>query len=682
MSAMPSLTASLLADLAGVSRQMASKVLKDAEFGKPWRNTKLTVEWTCQNGGQQRVVTVSSLPAELQAKWAKENLFTAPAGEVVRSSSVTSHTQTPAVPGPPVSTKPDLSDITAGWQKKTAAQKQKGADRAKALFAVETVEADGLSRSKAVKAVASTEGVSEATIWGWLKKVDGYPRDAWHMVLTGRCAGRQKSVEISDDAWEYILTDYLRNEAPALTAVYDRAKERFELPPYKTVLRRVNDLSPQVTVLAREGVEALERIYPHQERDREWFGALEAVNADGHKFDVFVKWPDGEISRPMMAAWQDIYSGKILAYEITKTENTDTIRTAFGRMVSEYGIPEHAYLDNGRGFASKWLTGGAPTRYRFKVKEDEPMGILTQMGVKTHWCTPYHGQAKPIERAFRDLACERIAKHPACAGAYTGNTPMAKPENYGSRAVPIAQFKALVSEQVEKHNAREGRRSKVCAGRSFDQVFEESMAARISEVRRPEETSLAYLLMPADTATIRSNGSYIAYAGNRYFNEKLIEQSKLNRKVAIRFDPQRMHSGIFVYSLDGRFVCKAGCVAATGFGDTEAAREHNRAKSQFKRAAKEQLKAVTKMSALEAVIPNITTDDEGTTVVRIDGKPDLSKAGRDACDTEFPAETRQRKATPAQRDEEFDQLVAVGMRRAASVQSSERERSPAELFNQ
>ena len=690
MSAAPILTASLLADLAGISRQMASKILKDAEFGRPWRKTKLTVEWTCQNGGQQRVVTVSSLPADLQVEWAKRNLEkqSTAAGEVCTFSSPDSHTQTPAVSGPPVSTKPDLSALQANWAKKTDAQKKKGADRAQALFAVEKVETDGLTRSHAVKAVAAAQGVSEASIWNWFKKVADVPRDAWHMVLTGRCAGRQKSVEISEDAWEYIVADYMRPEAPAMTAVYDRALEQFELPPYKTVLRRVQEMPLKVRVLARDGVEALERLYPHQERDRAWYGALEAVNADGHKFDVFVQWEDGEISRPLMAAWQGIYSGKILAHEIARTENTDSIRSSFGSMVSEYGIPEHAYLDNGRGFASKWLTGGAPTRYRFKVKEDEPMGILTQMGVQTHWCTPYHGQSKPIERAFRDLCCERIAKHPACAGAYTGNNPMAKPENYGSRAVPIAQFKALVKEQVEQHNAREGRRTKVCAGRSFDQVFWESYEQRKADIRRPDEISQAYLLMPADTATIYKNGSHISYNANRYFNEALIEQAKTCRKVAIRFDPQRMHSGIFVYTLDGRFVCKAACVAAIGFGDTKAAREHNRARNQFKKAAKEQLKAVRKMDALEAVIPNITAADEGTTVVRIDGPRSTPAATEPAED--FPRTKKEKSgsrrddaAAPSSRpnasDREFDELVAAGVRRSVEC-PKEREADPADLF--
>ena len=88
----------------------------------------------------------------------------------------------------------------------------------------------------------------------------------------------------------------------------------------------------------------------------------------------------------------------------------------------------------GTEFANKWLTGGTPTRFRFKVREDDALGVLPQMGVKVHWATPAHGQAKPIERTFRDFA-EDIALHPAFAGAYVGHKPDAKPEDYGSHCV-------------------------------------------------------------------------------------------------------------------------------------------------------------------------------------------------------------------------------------------------------
>ncbi|MGC9445478.1 transposase domain-containing protein [Cereibacter johrii] len=50
--------------------------------------------------------------------------------------------------------------------------------------------------------------------------------------------------------------------------------------------------------------------------------------------------------------------------------------------------------------ALKVVTGGAATRYHFKVKEDDVPGLFTALGCEIHWATPYSGQSKPTERAL------------------------------------------------------------------------------------------------------------------------------------------------------------------------------------------------------------------------------------------------------------------------------------------
>ena len=149
-----------------------------------------------------------------------------------------------------------------------------------------------------------------------------------------------------------------------------------------------------VRVLCRDGAEALKRLYPAQQRRRDVFHALEAVNGDGHKFDVFVRWPDGEVVRPMMIGLQDVYSGKLLSYRVDKTENREAIRLALGDLVEAYGIPDHIYFDNTRAFANKMLTAGASHRYRFKTRDEDPVGIITLLGAEIHFVSPYSGQSK------------------------------------------------------------------------------------------------------------------------------------------------------------------------------------------------------------------------------------------------------------------------------------------------
>lgn len=60
-----------------------------------------------------------------------------------------------------------------------------------------------------------------------------------------------------------------------------------------------------------------------------------------------------------MAIWQNLYLNMILSYRIDRWENTDLIQLVFSDIVEKWGIPDMAYLDNGRAFASKRLTGGS-----------------------------------------------------------------------------------------------------------------------------------------------------------------------------------------------------------------------------------------------------------------------------------------------------------------------------------
>jgi putative transposase len=38
-------------------------------------------------------------------------------------------------------------------------------------------------------------------------------------------------------------------------------------------------------------------------------------------FDIYVKWPDGRITKPQMVAAQDIHSGKVLGWTLSPVKN-------------------------------------------------------------------------------------------------------------------------------------------------------------------------------------------------------------------------------------------------------------------------------------------------------------------------------------------------------------------------
>jgi hypothetical protein len=335
-------------------------------------------------------------------------------------------------------------------------------------------------------------------------------------------------------------------------------------------------------VYHREGREAVSNLFPSQERDRAVFVAGQAVNADGHRFDVMVSWPDGQTERPILVGFQDVYSGKLLSWAIDRTETADLVRRAAGDLCAKWGIPDTCYFDNGRAFAAKTNTGGTRTRYRFSRDTAEAArGTLIQLGITIRWTKPYSGRSKPIERAWRDL-CEQIAKHPACAGAYTGNSPCTKPHDYGTRAIPIAEFYQLVAAQIAEHNARDGRTARVCAGRSFDATFAESYAQSVP--RRLSEAQHRILFLASTTVTVRKSDGCIHLFNNRYWGDGC--KSLRGAEVVVRYDSTHLYDGLYVYLPDGEYVCHAPIQERTGFNDQRAARAHEKARRTFVRAEK------------------------------------------------------------------------------------------------
>ena len=314
--------------------------------------------------------------------------------------------------------------------------------------------------------------------------------------------------------------------------------------------------------------------------------------------------PDGgKPVRPMLIGIQDVFSRKMLAWRLDLSENYLATRLAFADLFRTYGIPAACLLDNSRTFAGKKLTGGAKTRYRGKVVEGEAYGLLTSLGIQIRFAQVYHGQAKPIERAFRDLA-DSIARGPACAGAYAGNTIANKPTNVGERAVPWDDFEAIVNEGIADHNARAGRRGGVCNGRSFDQVFADSYASAAIRKASPEQLRIA--LLDAEQKRINTRDGTIALLGNRYWS---FECGKyLGQQVIVRYDPEDLLAPVHVYSLDAKYLFAADVEPDVQFLDAKGAHTARKRRQDYTRAVKQAEDALELVTAAEIAALQAVTD--------------------------------------------------------------------------
>jgi putative transposase len=544
-------------------------------------------------------------------------------------------------------------------------------DRLRLVGEVQRLVDLGTGVEPACELVAATAKPSARSVRRWFTLVRYAPKTEW-LALLGvnyRAGGAKAEPSYPEDLFACFRDDFLRPSKPTYAMSYRRTlaiatHEKWSpVPSLKSLKRRLEREVPRTTIiLRREGKDAVERLYPAQERTRAHFGALGGVTADGHKFDVLVRWPGiKDAVRVMMVAYQDLYSGKILSWRVDQSEHANLARLALADLVATYGIPEAIWLDNGRAWASKKMTGGASHRFRFRVREEDAVGILPSLGVQVHFTTPYHGQAKPIERAFRDL-CESVAKHPSFEGAYTGNNPMAKPSNYGTRVVELQDFLRVLEAQIREHNAREGRTAKACAGRSFDATFADSYASR--EIRKLSAAQERLLLLAAEGLTVRTATASIHMMGNRFWCEELIAVA--GERVVARFDPHHMHRGIHVYRPDGRYIGFAECHEATGFDDADAAKVHAKKRREW-------TKAVVKTAQLEQTFH---PDELGEMHLRAQGAPEVPPSARvikplfNAPATPPAAVLAQTRAELEERSELEDFIRSVGADAESKLRAS------------
>ena len=490
---------------------------------------------------------------------------------------------------------PDRGTAWAAYDRLPESTKAKAKKRLATLQIVDGLCRSGVTHVYAVAEAARQCEFSARSIYNWVGMIKGVaPEDRLaYLVPRNRLAKRVPiKAPCNREFMGYLKSQYLQLEQPTYAQCYRDAcakakHEGWDAPTNKTARRRLDAEVPRVTqVFAREGEGGLMRCFPAQIRDRSTLTALEGVNADCHKFDVFVRWPDGTINRPQIVAFQDLYSGKMLSWRIDHSPNMVMVMAAFGEMVENWGIPRHCLFDNGREFTGKWLTGGIPNRFRFKVREDDPLGVLPNLGIQVHWAKPASGQSKPIERAFGGFAKD-ISLDPRLDGAYTGNRPDAKPENYGNRAIPLDDFVAIVAEGVEEHNSRQGRLSATARGRSFDETFAESYAS--APIRKATEDQRRLWLMGQETGKLNKDNGQLQLFKNFYHSDWMSERA--GKKIVARFDPEDLHSGVHIYELDGSYLGFAECRQKVGFFNVTGAKEVERRKHRIKRAQKELLKA-------------------------------------------------------------------------------------------
>jgi len=392
---------------------------------------------------------------------------------------------------------------------------------------------------------------------------------------------------LGGEAKEMIHSLWLDMRRPSIRSVArDLRQFGYELS-YSAISRYIRDgIPPSVKTFYRKGEKAYhDRFDPYIKRDYTLFKAMEWGVADHHLFD-FVVTHKGRIFRPWLTAFMDMRSRKITGWHIDVVPNTLTIIRALAMSVEACGTFGNLLIDNGKDFRSHWFAGGAWKSRESGLDEgtcDLVSGVLHDCGTRAHFCLPYRGQSKPIERLFGTV-CELFSKR---MDTYVGSNTATRPDEaklYWGRingrdkievALTLEETRRRFAEFALWYNTQWAHSGQGMGGRTPEQVFE---ACRGERREVPDELR-RYIFSRREKRTVQRRG--VTIDGIEYYNPALAQH--IGTQVEVRRDINRL-GAVSIFSLPERvFLMDAESDVLKDFGAPE---ENLRAQRTAQRKAR------------------------------------------------------------------------------------------------
>lgn len=498
----------------------------------------LPAEVDTSTGRRKYLIPLSALPAELQIKYYRQHEMEIP--EELQDEKKAKK------PKPPVQHRP-IDEYTA-------------AQRDEIAMWTTIVEDWELYRSKRRKdkARADEEYVEQCrrdhpdiriSIGILRRKAEAVHADNLDGLVEKRGAWRRGKTDCPDEIRDLLEYWYLDEHAlPVtkcleLTAKMIRQKhpELKDYIPSKMTAYRITAAVPKpLAILAREGEKAfndkcgeyINRMYTDIESNEYWV-------ADGHTVDVISKSEDGSehMHRLTLSAFLDVRSGIYVGWAVTDNPSSDTTLLALRKAILRYGPPKYIITDNGREYLTTDLGGLGHRTKKTKNTDPLPTPILQRLGIQLVNALPRNGQAKIIEREFRNFT--GLAR---LFDAYCGSNPAVKPEKLKHHLkagnIPTdGELISVIDDMIEGYyNCQPyNGKARVDKGKTKMEVFKQ----RLKTVRKAPEDVLSLLMMRSTRLQkIGRNGVHITISGEKiyYFNDNL--KFMQDKRVFVRYDPE------------------------------------------------------------------------------------------------------------------------------------------------
>jgi len=216
-------------------------------------------------------------------------------------------------------------------------------------------------------------------------------------------------------------------------------KERMgweRIPSYQSVARYINycmeagRMQNAWYLASRGDIEYRNKVMVKGERNTRDLKVMQIVMGDEHTFDCWVAYthPNGKISaiKPHLAAWVDIRSRMILGDVMCKDANADILKQSLLKLLyhDAGSVPQYIYIDNGKDYTAKGMTGYARNDRQRIGFDDAAKGFYKSIGIEDyHRSLPYYAWTKAQIERFFGTVCNKFSRW---FTSYTGTLTGAK----------------------------------------------------------------------------------------------------------------------------------------------------------------------------------------------------------------------------------------------------------------
>lgn len=341
--------------------------------------------------------------------------------------------------------------------------------------------------------------------------------------------------------------------------------EAMPLPGYHTFYRKAKAVPYPVMVLCRMGEKKYyDLCSPYIRREYESINANDFWVGDTHTLDVESMGPDGTLHRLYLSAWLDARSGIFTGWYVTDSPGSQATLNALRKGILKFGIPSHAYVDNGREFLT-YDIGGRGHRAKKRLADGSepfaPPGVFERLGIEMTNAIVRNARAKLVERRFEDVKNYISRLFPT----YTGGNVVEKPNRLkavlkrGEHIPTDAEVIAAVDTLIEGYMNCDDYGGSVAEdkGKSRIQVWHESLRNGVARRPASDDDLQLMLLRTSKPVRVGRRGVTLKLHGLEldFYTPELVNM-RMKEKVYVRYDPEDL-SSVRVYDMEDRFLCVA-----------------------------------------------------------------------------------------------------------------------------